>query len=145
MPSSVLEGEAVFAGSTSGGFIFGDFFPAYDGVLSTGMAARMLAKSGMTLAQVVAQLPEFHKVEIDVPCPAQRKGAVMRSVTERAAEFSPELSEGVRVRYSDGWALILPHASEPSVSIWAEAGTDAAAVARAEQWQRVVEYGIAEE
>jgi phosphomannomutase len=129
----------------SGGFIFGDFFPAYDGVLSTGMAARMLAKSGMTLAQVVAELPDFHKVEITVLCPAHRKGAVMRTVTERAAEFHPELAEGVRVLYSDGWALVLPHSSEPSVSIWAEAGTDASATARAEQWQRVVEYGIAED
>ena len=76
LASAVLEGEAVFAGSTSGGFIFGDFFPAYDGVLSTGMAARMLAKSGMTLAQVVAQLPEFHKVETrrSVPRAPQRSG-----------------------------------------------------------------------
>ena len=94
LAAAVLEGRAKFAGSTSGGFIFGDFFPAYDGVLSTGMAARMLAKSGMTLAQVVAELPEFHKVEISVPCPARRKGAVMRSVTERAAEFNPELAGG---------------------------------------------------
>ncbi len=69
----------------------------------------------------------------------------MRSVTERAAEFHPELAEGVRVVYSDGWVLVLPHASEPSVSIWAEAGSDASAEARAEQWKRVVEYGIAEE
>ncbi len=145
LAAAVLEGRARFAGSTSGGFIFGDFFPAYDGVLSTGMAARMLAKSGMTLAQVVAALPEFHKVEINVPCPAHRKGAVMRSVTERAAEFNPELAEGVRVLYSDGWALVLPHASEPLVSIWAEAASAASAEARAEQWRRVVEYGIAEE
>jgi mannose-1-phosphate guanylyltransferase/phosphomannomutase len=145
LAAAVLEGRARFAGSTSGGFIFGDFFPAYDGVLSTGMAARMLAKSGMTLAQIVEGLPEFHKIEITVPCPAHRKGAVMRSVTERAAEFHPELAEGVRVVYSDGWALVLPHSSEPSVSIWAEAGSDGSAEARAEQWRRVVEYGIAEE
>jgi len=145
LAAAVLEGRATFAGSMSGGFIFGDFFPAYDGVLTTGMAARMLACSGMTLAQVVSELPEFHKVEVTVACPARRKGAVMRAVTEHAAEFGPELAEGVRVVYSDGWVLVLPHASEPSVSIWAEGASEGSAQARAQQWQRVVEQGIAEE
>lgn len=144
LAASVLDGRAVFAGSMSGGFIFGDFFPAYDGVLSTGMAARMLAKSGMTLAQVVAGLPTFSKVEVSIVCPANRKGAVMRTVTERAADLQPELTEGVRVRYSDGWALVLPHANDSIVTIWAEASSATAATARAEQWQRVVEDAIVE-
>jgi len=142
LAAAVLSGEAAFAGSMSGGFIFGDFFPAYDGVLSTGMLVRMLATTGQSLGAVAAGLPDFHKIEIHTLCPADRKGAVMRSVTERAADLSPDLSEGVRVRYSDGWALILPHSSEPTVSIWAEASTDAAAEARALQWQRVVEDAI---
>ena len=89
--------------------------------------------------EVVAELPEFHKVEISVPCPAERKGAVMRAVTERAAGITAELAEGVRVRYSDGWALVLPHSSEPQVQIWAEAATDQAAASAGEQWARVVD------
>ncbi len=85
MAAAVLDGDAVFAGSMSGGFIFGDFFPAYDGVLTTGMIARMLGKAGLTLGEVVAGLPEFHKAELTVQCPVDRKGAVMRAVTERAS------------------------------------------------------------
>jgi len=144
LATAVLDGRAVFAGSESGGFIFGDFFPAYDGVLSTGMAARMLAKLGLTMEQLVAELPDFYKTALSVRCPADRKGAVMRSVTERAAGMDADLAEGVRVRYSDGWALVLPHASEPYVQVWAEAGSETAARARAEQWQRVVLDAIVE-
>jgi len=142
LAAAVLDGRAVFAGSESGGFIFGDFFPAYDGVLSTGMAVRMLSKLHVTLDEVVDGLPDFHKVQLSVRCPADRKGAVMRSVTERAAGMTAQLSEGVRVAYSDGWALVLPHTSEPQVQIWAEAATDQAASARAEQWARVVTEAI---
>jgi len=142
LAEAVLDGRAVFAGSESGGFIFGDFFPAYDGVLSTGMAVRMLSKLGVSLEEVVDALPEFHKAELSVRCPADRKGAVMRAVTERAADMQADLSEGVRVTYSDGWAFVLPHTSEPEVHIWAEAATDAAAIARAGQWQRVVADAI---
>jgi mannose-1-phosphate guanylyltransferase/phosphomannomutase len=144
LAAAVLDGRAVFAGSETGGFIFGDFFPAYDGVLSTGMAARMLGKLGITMDELVGELPEFHKVALAVRCPADRKGAVMRAVTERAVGMTADLAEGVRVRYSDGWALVLPHASEPMVQVWAEASNDTAALARAEQWQRVVLDAITE-
>ncbi len=142
LATAVLGGEAAFAGAMSGGFIFGDFFPAYDGVLTTGMVARMLGKTGLSLSEVVAGLPDFHKTEVTLLCPASRKGAVMRAVTEHASGEDVSLSEGVRVSYSDGWVLVLPHASEPSVTVWAEGPTDDAALARAEQWARVVEDSI---
>jgi mannose-1-phosphate guanylyltransferase/phosphomannomutase len=142
LATAVLEGEAVFAGSMSGGFIFGDFFPAYDGVLTTGMVSKMIGKSGLKLSQVVAGLPTFYKTELTLLCPAARKGAVMRAVTERAADMNADLAEGVRVKYSDGWALVLPHPSEPSVSIWAEGMSTEAANARVSQWARVVEDAI---
>jgi mannose-1-phosphate guanylyltransferase / phosphomannomutase len=144
LAQSVLDGRAVFAGSESGGFIFGDFFPAYDGVLSTGMAVRMLSKLDTTLDEVVDDLPDFHKVHMSVRCSAERKGAVMRAVTERAADMKTDLTEGVRAEYSDGWILVLPHSSEPIVQIWAEAGSESAARGRAQQWQRFVLDAIAD-
>jgi mannose-1-phosphate guanylyltransferase/phosphomannomutase len=139
LAEAVLKGEAVFAASMSGGFIFGDFFPAYDGVLATGMLARMLIKTGLKLADVAAGLPGFHKCELTLLCPADCKGAVMRLVTEAAAGMNADLTEGVRISYSDGWVLVLPHSSEPSVSIWAEGVSDEAAAARVQEWAHVVE------
>jgi mannose-1-phosphate guanylyltransferase/phosphomannomutase len=145
LAQAVLDGRALFAGSESGGFIFGDFFPAYDGVLSTGMAVRMLAKLETTLDEVVDSLAPFHKVQLSVRCPAHRKGAVMRAVTERASGMTTDMTEGVRVNYSDGWALVLPHSSEPLVQIWAEGANESAARGRAQQWQRLVTDAIAED
>jgi mannose-1-phosphate guanylyltransferase / phosphomannomutase len=143
LAAAIVDGRAVFAGSNTGGYIFGDFFPAYDGVLSLGMVTRMLAKADCTLDEVVAGLPACHKVEYDVACPTARKGAVMRAVTERASGMDSDMSEGVRVRYTDGWVLVLPHASDPSVTVWAEASNDDAAASRAQQWVRTVQDAIA--
>ncbi|NTW27803.1 MAG: NTP transferase domain-containing protein [Coriobacteriia bacterium] len=142
LAAAVLEGDAVFAGSTSGGFIFGDVFPAYDAVLTVGMMVRMLAKTGETLDDVVASLPTFHKLEATAPCPNARKGAVMRTVTERSAVPAADLAEGVRVVYPDGWALVLPHATEPMVTIWAEASSDAIAEKRLKEWQDIVAEAV---
>jgi mannose-1-phosphate guanylyltransferase/phosphomannomutase len=144
LAQAVLDGRAVFAGSTLGGFIFGDFFPAYDGVLTVGMLTGMLNRLETTLDEVVEGLPEFHKAEISVFCPAARKGAVMRLVTDRASSMKAQLTEGVRVVYEDGWALVLPGSSEPSVTVWSEGPDSASAVGRAEEWAEVVRKAIAE-
>jgi len=111
-------------------------------VLTLAMVTRMLAKAEITLDDLVAELPECHKTETIVKCPADRKGAVMRAVSERASGMDADMSEGVRVRYSDGWALVLPDASEPTVTVWAEAATDDAAKSRAAQWVRTVQDAI---
>ena len=103
-----------------GGYIFGDFFPAFDGVLTVGMVSRMLDRVGESMDQVVAGLPEFHKSHATVFCPTDRKGAVMRAVTEAAVGLRVDLTEGVRVIDDDGWALVLPDSTEPIVNVWGE-------------------------
>ncbi len=140
---AVLDGRAAFAGAGSGGFIFGDFFPAFDGVFTVGMIARMIDQCGTSLDQVVAGLPEFHKVSESVRCPAERKGVVMREIAEKASGLDADLTEGVRIRYEDGWALVLPDATEPIVDVWAEGPSDEAARARAAEWRNAVEQAIA--
>jgi len=144
LAQSVLDGRAVFAGSTLGGFIFGDFFPAFDGVLAVGIIARMIDRLGVGLDDVVAGLPTFHKTQVAVFCPTDRKGAVMRKVTEAVAGQEVDLTEGVRVLYEDGWALVLPDASEPTVNVWAEGPDATVARQRVREWQTIVDRAIAE-
>jgi len=145
LAQAVLDGRAVFAGGTLGGFIFGDFFPAFDGVLSVGMVARMLDRVGMGLADVLDTLPVFHKRHAEIFCPTDRKGAVMRVVTEQSSGLQVDLTEGVRVVYEDGWVLVLPDSSEPTVNIWAEGASGPDAQARVNEWQAIVDAAIEEE
>ncbi len=134
-----LAHEIGFAGSTNGGYIFPAFLASYDGVMALGMLARMLATDGRSLDTVVDELPAFHKVMIDVVCPNDRKGAVMRAVTEYSSGMDADLTEGVRVHVTGGWALVLPHGSDPIVTIYAERNDDLEALALAEEWKSVVE------
>lgn len=138
LASLALSGEIGFAGSTSGGYIFAEFLASYDGVMALGMLARMLATDGRSLDRVIDELPEFHLLRTELPCPLDRKGAVMRAVTEAAAGLETDMTEGVKVHVDDGWALILPHATDPAVTLWAEGPDDAAAEKLAEYWTRVV-------
>jgi mannose-1-phosphate guanylyltransferase/phosphomannomutase len=137
------DGAVGFAGSTTGGYIFADFIPAYDGVLSLGMIVRMLDSQDLTMDDVVSSLPPFFKRELPVFCPIERKGAVMRAVTEAAAPLKANFTEGVRVTLDGGWVLVLPHASEPLVSVYAEGPDAESADAAAAEWKSIVVRAIA--
>ncbi len=138
-----LDQTVGFAGSTTGGYIFADFIPAYDAVLSLGMIVRMLDALGITMDDVVGELPPFFKRELPIFCPIERKGAVMRAVTEAAASFDANYTEGVRMSLEGGWVLVLPHSSEPLVSVYAEGETAESADAAAAEWKSVVVRAIA--
>ncbi len=135
-------GAVGFAGSTRGGYIFPRFLAAYDGVMTVAMAARLLMKAGVSLDDLIESLPSFHMRETALFCPVHRKGAVMRAVSEAAAGYEVSLTEGVRITAHGGWALVLPHASEPQVTVYAE-GADEATLAQIEsKWVDVVRAAI---
>lgn len=142
LASLALARDIGFAGSTSGGFIFMDFLASYDAVMALGSIARMLATMGTGLDDVVRALPDFYTREVSVFCPIHRKGAVMRAITEFTAELDIDTTEGVRVRFADGWVLVLPHSSDAVVNIWAEASSDRAVDDRMAEWRTLVESAI---
>ena len=134
--------EIGFAGDLAGGYVFADFLAGYDAVMSLGFLARMLATDGRPLDEVVAGLPVVHTREETVFCPTQRKGAVMRAVTEAAAPYGPDLHEGVLIDVDGGWVLVIPHANKPVVTLWVEGESDEKALAIASAWRSTVETAI---
>lgn len=142
LASLALRHEVGFAGSTTGGFIFSDFLASYDAVMAFGTLARMLASVDQSLDEVVSALPRFHKHHAAIFCPIHRKGVVMRVVTEASVGLDADLTEGIRVNIDGGWVLVLPHSSEPVVSVWAEAQTAEEAHALFAEWKGVVEAAI---
>ena len=84
----------------------------------------MLDASDASLDDIVAGLPESFLRERQVFCPIDRKGAVMRTVTEHVSGEETRLEDGIRVMLDGGWALVLPDAVEPVVHVFAE-GPDA--------------------
>jgi mannose-1-phosphate guanylyltransferase / phosphomannomutase len=139
LATAAIAGEAGFAGDQSGGYMFTSFLAAYDAVLTLGMLARRLVEGGRRLDDVVSQLPEFHLMESSVGCPSGRKGAVMRAMAEAVAGLEVEMTEGIRVAVDGGWAIVLPHASEPYVQVFAEGSDEDGARALLARYTAVVE------
>jgi mannose-1-phosphate guanylyltransferase/phosphomannomutase len=133
----VAAGSAVdFAASQEGGYIFPSFLPAYDAVAALVELLSLLSVQGTRLSAVVGQLPSVRVSHETVVTPWEKQGLVMRSIMEAAKDQELVLVDGVKVLYSDGWALVLPDPEEPLTHVWAEAATDAEAKVRAHDHAR---------
>jgi mannose-1-phosphate guanylyltransferase/phosphomannomutase len=117
-------GRIDFAASQEGGFIWPTFLPAYDSTATLVHLLELLAETNRPLSAVVAEIREPHVAHEAVPTPWERKGAVMRGVMERAKGEEVVLVDGVKVKYHDGWALVLPDPELPITHVWAEGASD---------------------
>lgn len=130
------EPEVGFASDGSGGFAFPAFLPAFDGTAAFVHLLELLARSGASLADVVRNLGEGHVCHETVITPWEQKGLVMRTLLERAADHEVVLVDGVKIIHPDGWVLAVPDPDDPLTHVWAEASSESAARARAQEYAR---------
>jgi mannose-1-phosphate guanylyltransferase/phosphomannomutase len=109
-----------FAGAEGGGYIFPEFLPAYDAVMSLVKLLELLARTDSRLEDVVDALPASHVVRVDVATPWEAKGTVMRRLVERAGGERVVTIDGVKAYRGRDWALVVPHPQEPVIRVWAE-------------------------
>jgi mannose-1-phosphate guanylyltransferase/phosphomannomutase len=134
--STSIDESVNFAGDERGGFIFPEMHPGFDAAYSLGRLITMLQKTGLTLSEVVAELPDFKVAYEQVRVPWERKGAVMRKIAEQSRDGSHvELLDGIKLYEDSSWVLVLPDAVEPVFHVYAES------VEQAQSDALVREYG----
>ena len=94
-----------------------------DGVASAAVFARLVATEGLEALRAPVTERPYRKES--VPCPDERKAAVMAELEETLPETFPEASvdtdHGVRLDLPDGsWTLVRPSGTEPYVRVYAE-------------------------
>jgi mannose-1-phosphate guanylyltransferase / phosphomannomutase len=136
------EPDVAFAAGLSGGYVVPEFGAAYDASAMLVRTLELLARRGVRLSEVVAELPDRHLVRESVITPWEQKGTVMRTLMERSGDRELVLVDGVKVRHDDGWVLAWPDPDEPVTNVWAEADTDLAARQLAEEYVRRIRQMI---
>ncbi len=116
----------VFAGATTGGYVFPDVVPGYDAVTSLCKLLELLAIARRPLSELVSDLPVPTLARRSVPCPWARKGLVMRVLNERLADRTLDLLDGIKATDERGWVQAIPDPDEPVVHLFAEGDTDTA-------------------
>ena len=127
-------GGIAFAATGAGGYLWPDFLPAADAVVTMAKLLDLLVLTGRSLSSVVAGLPSVHVAHETVSTPWERKGTVMRTTLEQASDRELVLVDGIKVLHADGWALVLPDPEEPLTHVWAEGGSEGGARALAQEY-----------
>ncbi|MBK5092291.1 MAG: mannose-1-phosphate guanyltransferase [Actinobacteria bacterium] len=111
----------VFAGGGDGGFIFPDFMPVYDAMMTFARMLEMLAATGETLAQLKRDLPAYYLMRREVVTSWEAKGAVMRQLLETHEDDGIDSTDGMKISWEKyRWVLILPDQEEPVLHLYAE-------------------------
>jgi mannose-1-phosphate guanylyltransferase/phosphomannomutase len=133
--SQTLRDGVAFAGDDRGGFIFPELHPGFDAPYSFARLITMLQATGLHLDEIADSLPDFHVAYEHVRVPWERKGAVMRQISEETRDGGRvELLDGIKVFEQDSWVLVLPDSTEPLFHVYAESGEQARSASIAESY-----------
>ncbi len=119
--------SAILGGESSGHMFFGDrYFGFDDGVYAAGRVVELLAESGQSLSQCIADLPQlFTTPEYRPHCPDEMKTEIIDGVKTLLNDVPMVDVDGLRVLFPNGWGLLRPSGTEPILSLRFEAHTEA--------------------
>lgn len=76
--------------------------------------------NNLKLSDLVDLIPEFHIRHMDVECPWNAKGKVIRKIIQENSGGEMDTLEGVKIYNSNGWVLVLPDADKPLCRVISE-------------------------
>jgi phosphomannomutase len=112
---------AVIGGEGNGGVIDPRVGFVRDPFIGMGLVLDLLAGSGRTLSDWVAELPAYTIVKDKYPVDRGRLPAVMTALEARWPEASANRVDGLRLDWADRWVHVRPSNTEPIVRVIAEA------------------------
>jgi phosphomannomutase/phosphoglucomutase len=124
LKAKMKETHALLAGEMSGHIFFADRYLGYDdGIYASLRLAEIVAESGGSLSALLADLPKTVSTpEIRVDCPDDEKFIIAEKARAYFRRYYDVIeTDGVRVRFADGWALIRASNTQPALVLRFEA------------------------
>lgn len=113
--------DCVIGGEGNGGVIDPRISPVRDSLSAMSLVLQLMASTGKSVSELVAELPRYVMIKQKFECPAPR---IAQAVDALAAAFAGERldrADGVRIDLPDGWVHVRPSNTEPIVRFIAEA------------------------
>lgn len=103
-------------------FIFPNHSLGPDGMYTAIKGLEMLQRLQMKLSEVVALVPAYFYTYNAINCPTDKKGYLMRKMSEEAMAGEASYLDGVKISFPDkGWVLMLPDQYSPNIHLFVEA------------------------
>lgn len=122
--AAFLREKALFAGEISGHFFFREL--GYDDGMFSGLKVCQLVAAQDGLAAQIDAIPNYLLTpDIRVAYSGPDKAAILAQVAATLAKYHPNLIDGVRIEFDDGWGMIRASVTEPLFTLRFEAKTAA--------------------
>jgi phosphoglucosamine mutase len=123
--SAVKRHKAVFGGEPCGAWIHPQHHHCPDGILSSVLLLKSLEDENKNLSSFVSEIPRYPILRQKLPCPNRAKSVVIEDLGKTLPPLYPEVEEkltidGVRLTLKNGWILVRPSGTEPSIRITVE-------------------------
>ncbi len=119
--------RAVIGGEGNGGVIYPSINFARDSQVGMALILHLLASSGKTVSELIAELPPFVMVKEKLACPSSWIPDVLRMVKREFAHLPMDTRDGVKVTLPSGWFHVRGSNTEPIIRVVAEGPSDAEA------------------
>jgi len=134
---AIKKHKALFAMETSAHYFLPEFYPFDDPLLISLKLGEILSSSDMKLSEIVDEIPSYPMRTANFPCRDEIKFKVMDRIVAnwRRKGYRLDMTDGAKVLFEDGWALLRPSNTTPLI----RASVEGENAARVEELLRMVE------
>lgn len=118
---------AVIGGEGNGGVIYPRVNFCRDSQVGMALILRLLAETGRTVTELLADLPRYGMIKEKLDCPSSKIGEVLKMIRSEYAGLPMDLRDGVKVGFENGWLHVRGSNTEPIIRLVAEAEDEAQA------------------
>ncbi|EPR13682.1 mannose-1-phosphate guanyltransferase [Ruminiclostridium papyrosolvens] len=111
----------------------------FDAIAGLVKIIEYMCASGITLNQLLLEIPKIYIDKKSIYCPWELKGMVMRRIINDNKDKKAELLDGIKLYLEDGWVLIIPDADTPAFKIISEGSSAVAAKEHCVRFHNIVE------
>ena len=136
---AMAEHDCVLGGEGNGGLIVPGIVPVRDSFSAIGIVLELMAESGKSISQLVAEIPRYHMIKTKFIATAKRAKQILNSLPSHFADQKVDTQDGLRVDWPDKWVNIRASNTELIVRVMAEAKTEVEAQELVDHMQNLVE------
>ncbi|MFA7397291.1 MAG: phosphoglucosamine mutase [Crenarchaeota archaeon] len=114
--------NANLGGEENGGIFYQPHQAVRDGAMTTSLLLNIMADTGKSLAQLIAEEPQYFIEKGKVECSNDKKELLLRKVYDEVKNENVSTIDGVKIWFQDASAILIrPSGTEPVFRLYAEA------------------------
>jgi phosphomannomutase len=136
---AMIRENSTIGGEGNGGVIDPRIVPGRDSLVGMAYVLQLMAETGKTISQLVAELPRYEIVKTKFECGREEANRAVEALKKEFSHEKVDTQDGIRIDWDNSWVHARPSNTEPIMRIIAEAPDRPAAEKRIAAVQAVVD------